>query len=308
MAPHLKKILRDPGAPFGIKLLILEGLGSAPPLPSLQKDIVAVVADPATPFRLKVSAMRAAAQLGTAAGKAVVKIYRSLGESADDLRLRAFILAKFYVGNFSATDVSNLYNTAARSKAKLLSGVLWQIATSIPTHDIPPVLDAVASGREPDATKNGNNRAERERFIERLLIRAVEERSDGVSGQRMWVWLEMRSTIRGDHNNRRFDGIKPLLAERPELASAIFEAAIEDFKPATVLWRFRSRLSEYLPFPLSAHPLRLLSQRLMAGIQDRAKYNALYDSPSLGSITVRKITLTYSSLSTSWPTLGQICF
>jgi len=53
MAPHLEKILQDAGSPFGIKLLILEALGSAPPLPGLQKEVVAVVAKPAAPFRIK---------------------------------------------------------------------------------------------------------------------------------------------------------------------------------------------------------------------------------------------------------------
>jgi len=67
MAPHLKKVLQDLGSPFGIKLLVLEALGSAPPLPGLQKEIVAVVADPAAPFELKIAAMRAAARHGPTA-------------------------------------------------------------------------------------------------------------------------------------------------------------------------------------------------------------------------------------------------
>jgi hypothetical protein len=278
MAPHVKKILQDAGAPFGIKLLILEAFGSAPPLPGLQKEIVAVVADPAAPFGLKVPAMRAAARLGPTASKAVVKIYRGLGESADDIRLRAYILAKFYVGNFWAKDVSDLYNAAIRCKEKLLTGVLWQISTSIPTHDVPLVLDAVAAGREPGAKiKDGRNRIEYEHFIERLVVRALQERADGVSGQRVWAWLEMRSAIRSDYNNRQFEGIKPLLAERTDLARAIFEAAVDGYTPALLLWRFGNRLREYLPFSLSAEPLRWLAGRLVAGIADPKKRDALYE-------------------------------
>ena len=278
MAPHLKKILKDAGAPFGIKQLVLEALGSAPPLPSLQKEIVAVIADPAAPFGLKVPAMRAAARLGGTGSKAVVKIYRGLGESADDIRLRAYILAKFYVGNFSAKDVSDLYNAAVRCKEKLLTGVLWQISTSIPTHDIPLVLDAVVAGREPDTKlKDARDRIENEHFIERLVIRAVDERADGVSGQRLWAWLEMRSAIRGDYNNRQFEGIKTLLTERPDLARAIFEAAVDGYSPTLLLWRFGNRLREYLPFSFSAEPLRWLTSRLAAGISDATKRDALYE-------------------------------
>jgi hypothetical protein len=277
MTSHLKKILHDASAPFGIKRLILESLGSAPPLPGLQREIVAVIADPTAPFGLKVPAMRAAARMGPTGSKAVMKIYRGLGESADDLRLRTYILARFYAGNFAPNEVADLYNATVRCKQKLLSGVLWQISTSIPTHDIPLVLDAVASGHGPNAEKNGGNRSEREHFIERLVIRALEERADGVSGQRLWAWLEMRSAIRGDHDNRRFGGIIPALAERPELARAVFEAAVEEFTPATHSWRFGDRLGECLPFSLSAEPLRWLTERLTTDIHETNKRNALYE-------------------------------
>lgn len=278
MAPYLKKILKDAGAPFGIKLLVLEALGSAPPLPDLQKEIVAVVADPAAPFGLKVPAMRAVARLGPTASKAVVKIYHGLSESPDDIRLRAYILAKFYVGNFSAKDVSDLYNAAIRCKGELLTGVLWQVSSSIPTHDIPLVLDAVAAGRESGAElEDRPNRSEYEHFIERLVVRALQERADGVSGPRVWAWLEMRSAIRGDYNSRQFEGIKPLLAERRELARAIFEAAVDGYTTALLLWRFGNRLREYLPFSLSAEPLRWLTGRLVAGIADAEKRDALYE-------------------------------
>lgn len=278
MAVHLKKILQDPGQPFGIKLLILEALGSAPPLSSLQREIVAVVADTAAPFGLKAAAMRAASRLGPKAIKAVVKIYRGLGESADEVQLRAYILAKFYVGNFSAKDVSVLYNAAIRCKEKLLTGVLWQISSSIPTQDIPLVLDTVVAGRETSPKqRGGRNLSEPERFTERLIVRAIQERADGVSGRRVWAWLNMRSAIRGDYDNRQFEGIKPLLAERTDLARAIFEAAVDEYAPPLLLWRFDRRLRDYLPFLFSVEPLRWLTGRLTAGIDDPKKRDALYE-------------------------------
>jgi hypothetical protein len=278
MAPHLKKILQDARAPFGIKLLVLEALGSAPPLLSLQKEIAAVVADPAAPFGLKVPAMRAAARLGPTAIKAVVKIYRGLGESALDIRLRGYILATFYVGHFSAKDVSDLFNAAVRCKEELLTGVLWQISTSIPTHDIPSVLDAVVAGSE-SASKleQRRNRSERERFIERLIIRALDERADGVSGHRLWTWLEMRSAIRGDHDNRQFEHIKPLMAERPSLARATFDAAVAGYSPTLPVWRLSNRLREYLPTSFGAETLRWLTDSLVSGISDAKKRDALFE-------------------------------
>jgi hypothetical protein len=278
MAPHLKRILKDAESPFGIKLLVLEALSSAPPVPSLQKEIVAVVADPTAPFGLKEPAVGALARLGNAGNKAAMKIYSGLGESADDIRLRADILAMFYVRNFSAKEVSDLCNAAARCKEELPAGILWELSTIIPRHDIPLVLDAMTAGRESGMMpEDKHNHFEHEHFIERLALRALQERAEGVSGQRLWTWLEVRAALRGDHNHREFESIKPLLAERPALARALFDAAIDSFTPTTLSWRFGNRLREYLPYSLSAEPLRWLIDRLLAGVQDAEKRNALYE-------------------------------
>ena len=87
----------------------------------------------------------------------------------------------------------------------------------------------------------------------------------------------MLSAIRGNHHNRQFERIKKLLGNRPELARAIFEAAIDSFAPAFLHWRFSYRLRECLPFSLSAEPLRWLTDRLMAGIANSKKRDALYE-------------------------------
>ncbi len=278
MAPHLKMVLQNQTAPFGLKLLILDALGSAPPLPALQREIVAIISNPTTPFGLKAPAIRAVARLGSVAIKSVVKLYHNLGSSADEIRLRAYILSKFYTGNFSPKDVSDLYNTAAQCKEALLSGILWQISTSIPTHEIPIVLDAVSAGRVAKVKiSNEQNRNEREHLIDRLVTRAIEEGAEGVSGRRLWAWLEMRTAIRGDHDNRQFDGIKLLLAERPDLAWATFEAAIDSYTTATLPWRFYRRLGQHFPYSLGTEPVHWLTNKLIGGVADAGKRQALYE-------------------------------
>lgn len=246
MSAYEGSSLKNNDAPFGFKLLILDALSSAPPLPSLQKEILAIISNPTAPFGLKAPAIRAAAPLGPGAIRELVKIYHRLGWSADDIRLRAYILSKFYTGNFSAKDVSDLYNVAAQCSEALLSGILWQIPAFIPVRKLPIVLDAVLAGRAANA-KLGNerNRTEREHFIERLVARAIEEGAEGVSGRRLWAWLELRTAIRGNQGNRPFDGIKPLLAERPDLAQATFEAAIDSYAPETPPWRFYQALGQF---------------------------------------------------------------
>jgi hypothetical protein len=140
------------------------------------------------------------------------------------------------------------------------------------------VLNAVAASRVTDSKLDDRrNRNEQERFVDRLITRAIEERADGISGPRLWAWLEMRSAIRGEHNNRAFEAIKPLLVDRADLARSTFDAAVAGYSPAVVFWRFGNTLREFLPFSFSAEPLRWLTSHLVEGISDAKKRDALYE-------------------------------
>lgn len=277
MAPHLRSILKSPKAPFGIKKLVLEALGSARPLPSLQEDIAEVLIDSGAPFGLKTPALAALVRLGPAATDGIVQIYRTLGSSADDIRLRANILAAVYVGHFTGTDVSNLYNAAVHCDEELVGGALWPVSQSIPTHDVPLVLDEIIKGIEPTREPGIRNRIEIEHFIQRLVIRTLEEAAEGISGARLWTWLQSRNAIRGEYYNREFEGIKPLFAERPLMAREVFDAAVDTLGTDSVSWRFSRALLDFLPYPLSGEPVRWLTDRLTIGFANSEIRNALYE-------------------------------
>ena len=278
MTPALKLALKDTTAPFGIKQFILELLCVAPPRVNLQQEILKVIAEQSQPFGLKAPALRAAARLGPNAAKSIVKIYYQLGESAEDIRLKGFILSTFYVGNFSAKDVSDLYGAVLKCDDKLLSGVLWQVSNSIPTDDLTRVFDAIENRHDSQSELGSKeNHYEIEHFIERLLTRSIHEKVENISGAQLWSWLNLQFNIHGDHSSLSSSAIRQQLKNRPDLAKEVFEAAIDMYSGKTPAWRLSTGLREAMPLSLSAEPLRWLNDKISLGVEDPVKLAALYD-------------------------------
>ena len=277
MTHHLSALLRDPSAPFGVKLLIVESLGTSPNLPNLQNELLTIIADRKAPFGLKAPAIETLARFGAPAIKKLVTKYKRMGTSAADIRLRAYVLATHYSGNFTAKDVSDLYKVAWQSQEDLLTGVLWQIGSSIPVLEIPTVLDAIgAEGLSPAIMPEHRRRYEHEHFIERLIIRLVEDRTLVIPGDRLRDWIKIRNALRDEYDRDEFCGLKPLLAERTDLARSLFEAVVDSYVPGNV-WLLQKDLLGCLPFSLSAEPLRWLEERISRSVDDSAKRRELYE-------------------------------
>ena len=278
MTHHLSTLLRDPSAPFGVKSLIVKSLRTTSHLSNLQNELLAIIADRTAPFGLKAPAIQALARFGAPAIKKLVKIYKRLGTSAADIRLRAYVLATYYLGNFTAADVSDLYKVTWRSEDDLLTGILWQIGASIPILEIPAVLDAISAEGLLSASKpeHARNRYEHENFIERLIIRLVEDRTLVISGERLRDWLQIRAALRDEYDHHEFRELKPLLAERTDLARSLFKSIVDGYVPGNI-WGLQQDLLGFLPFSLSAEPLRWLAERVSRNVDDGAKRRELYE-------------------------------
>jgi hypothetical protein len=94
--PQLKDILGDQKSPFGMKLLLLDALRVVRDVPPIEEEIIQLVSDSSVPFGLKAPALAIAARLGSSTVNRVIDIYRALRDTGSDIRLRAYIVAKFY--------------------------------------------------------------------------------------------------------------------------------------------------------------------------------------------------------------------
>jgi hypothetical protein len=281
LVEQFKRILRDKKAPFGLKNLILDALRAGSPPPEMQDTLLALLADKNVPYGLKYPALRAAIKIGPGATKKVAQLYKRLKTNGEDIRLRADIVSRLYAEHFGPNDIIALYNDARHSSDELMTGVLYSVGSSIPARDIFDVLDAIAaapSSKKTDSSRRARrNEFEVHHFIDRLLKRAFEERTEDLKGTSLWQWIELRRSLRSDYNDRELESLKETLTAQPQLVRETFDAAIDSFAPPFQAWQLVRRLSVLSTPELGPQFLEWLIERISSGADSIDKRIALYE-------------------------------
>ena len=285
LADQFKLILQAKKAPFALKNLILDALRAGSPPAVLQDTLLALLADKTVPYGLKHPALRAVIKTGPEAAQKVVRLYKRLNDSADDIRLRADIVSKLYSQYFGPSDILDLFNDAAHSPDELMTGTLWVVGTSIPARDIFSVLDAIASApASPPVSRGTSTRRQRrndlevQHFVDRLLNRAFDEQPDGLKGTSLWQWIELRRSLRSDYNGRDLESLKQTLTAQPRLLRETFDAAIDSFAPPIQAWNIARRLSVLSTPELGPKFLEWLIERISSDRDTLEKRIALYET------------------------------
>jgi len=276
MGVDLATVLTDPSKPFGLKFLILDALAAFGPVPETEAALLSLLSDTTVPYGLKSRALAAALRIGDSTKVELAAIYRSLGDSSNDLRLRAEMMTFLYGVHFGAQDVIELLDAATSTKAEEIVGTLWELAKAIPLNQVPFLLDALCSHQAGAPVEaNSRDRTEPELFVQRLILRALGEDVEHVSGRRLWKWLQLRSSYRDRYSSESGLEIQELLTKHPRLAPEMLEAALDGYDPRVPSWYFSSRLRRFMPFSLGGKPLEWLISRIVTEV-DESKKEAFY--------------------------------
>jgi hypothetical protein len=281
MVPHFKSVLRSPRATFGLKTVVLDAMAEGTPLPALQNDLVALLGDNKAPYGLKYPALKAAIRIGTSAESALAKLYPKLGNSGENMRLRADILSRLYSKHFKPADVAKLIADALASPEELMTGILWRVTQAVPIADIPAVLNAIKTPSRRNSERMRSSGFEALHLIEGLIDRMIKERPGHITGPDLWKWFILRRSFRGAHGYYESERLKGALADQPQLIRGVFEAAMDEMPADNQIWWFVRCVSEVIPIPLNGEPLRwlterLLQKRLLQKKDNGAKQAALY--------------------------------
>ncbi|SEM83956.1 hypothetical protein [Bradyrhizobium sp. OK095] len=263
MASSLAVSLRDSDSPFGFKALILDALRVNPPLLELRSALLSLLSDSVSPYGLKHRALSAATRLGGTTTKAIANFYRKLGDSSDELRLRADIISTLYTEHFHPKDIVALAESIADCDQEILLGLLWNLAKTLPIQDASTVLDALAdaplarhfSNETAHSGKDSNAREIRS-LIEILMVRTIQERSGEITSLQLWQWLKLLQSLDPQISGRGSERIKAALVNSPHLIRGIFYASIESQAVGANWFEFTSSLNAWLPFIFSDLPLR----------------------------------------------------
>lgn len=278
MAPHFRAVLSSSEETFVVKTIVLDALRFGKILPELQADLISLLSDPSAPYGLKWPALKAACRIGGEAQEALVELYHNLGAEPDAIRLRSDVVTELYGKGLGPLEVAKLVQDALNSRSDLILGVLWRPINVIPIDQAVAVLNAI---EPPVALASGGRRerrnsAEARQFIERLVVRLLNEGPELVTGQDIFRWSELRKTFGDYPSEREWPELKAIMGQRPELARQLFDAILAAERSANRTWLLARDLSQLLPYQLTDQPLAWIVEHLARGAGEQPVREELF--------------------------------
>ncbi len=255
MVSEFRAILNNPSSGFGVRSVVVDALALGTPLPAMLPDLEAVLARQASPYAERLHALEALLRLGDAGKAAVRTVFDTqLGNSVNDLRLRAAIVQALYGDPYGPDDVIALVEASFRAQGTISSGMLWSLADALPERDLPAILDGI----EPPATADqaGSHRTSREAgsLYARVLVRAWSN-PDLFEPARVMGWLRKRAAFKGGVGESRARDLRTAMRATPERLRALAEDFFNRVPMDENRWLAFIRFREATLFELSPEAL-----------------------------------------------------
>lgn len=254
MIGEFRAVLSDPDAGFGIRSVVVDALQLGTPLQEMVPDLAAILVRKASPYVERVHALLALLRLSEEGQNAIVAVFREgLGNSANDLRLRAEIIQRLYGQPFGHDDVTRLVNDTLVAIDTLATGSLWGLADNAPLADLPSILDGVNAPQDND-TGYDRRAYEVSSFFARILVRiwrgpAVFDATRDLS------WLHKRLLFKGMERESRARDLRAAMAETPDRVRAIAKRFLSTFVADDDRWTSYSQFLQAMLNQLSVEEL-----------------------------------------------------
>jgi hypothetical protein len=261
MVGEFRAILNNPASGFGIRSVVVDALALGTPLPEMLPDLAGVLGRQASPYAERAHALAALLRLGPAGKTALRGVYRQLGKSANDIRLRVEALLALYGDPYGATDAIALVNDVFESGDMAGSGTLWALRDHLPLADLPQILDGIDF---PDRESGGfdRRRGEVASLYAHLLLRAWEV-PGAFDPERALGWLQKRAAFKDGEGRAR--GLRAAMQNTPERLAEMTRHFFRTVPVDEQRWYAFNKFREAILFELSTDTmLDLLTEELGA--------------------------------------------
>ena len=265
MVWEFRTVLNNPASGFGVRSVVVDALALGPPLPAMLPDLQALLVRQASPFAERVHALDALLRLGDAGKTAIRAVFdEQLGDSENDLRLRAAILKALYGDPYGPDAVIALVQDLLNSDSTM-TGVLWGLADKVLNSDLPEILDGIA----PPAIDGDTNYLrgwEGGSFYARVLVRAWPHYG-AAEPARVMDWLHKRLAFRGGRGESRAEGLRAAMQASPEHLSALAKDFFKRVPIDDQQWLAFHRFREAMLFELKPETLATLAVEVLDAAQ-----------------------------------------
>ena len=184
LVPQFGVILKDDGAGFSLRSLVLDAISLGAPLPGLSATLELLALNKKRPVSERESAATVLCRWHPESSR---RLFGELERSPDGLRIKTRMLAVDSAQWAKPHDYAAVLNEVLRLPSRGSPiGSYWSLPDSVPSSDISTVLNAI---RVPRRTRsNDGGRAEGTGIVERLITRAVpKQRAEDASVLLQWL-------------------------------------------------------------------------------------------------------------------------
>jgi len=231
MVEAFQRILFDKDSSFQLRNLVLDSIRNGPPLPQMGADLRKILEDPTAIYRDRIAALYALLRVIPDGEREVIEVYRSvLMDDPSSVHLRAKILSRLYSRHFGPADVVSIFKDILSDTEEHAVGELWELANSIPTEELPDILDNLCDLQcKKDISVRRPNEFEVESAFSQMLVRFLNSEFSKQT-ERIWRWLKaLHSFNYRGYSGSRKDDIRDWLINNQEMVYSIFEIALDEF-------------------------------------------------------------------------------
>jgi hypothetical protein len=296
MVAQFRKVLNDPNAGLGLRLIILEALAVGTAIPEMSSDLETILIRAASTFDERNHALKALLRMGQAGRAATLSAYRALAKSADELYPRMEIIKAYYGVAFGPSDIVSLVSDSLDASEKpYLAG----FADWIPEADLPALLDMIdVPGADQHAQddaiwrtrvgldqpdQNARNKLEVGAFYSRILARAWGSPTE-FDGSQILHWMRKRVAYRGvvqyweTSLAEPEQALRQAIVESPSRLQAVTDHFFSTLTPDEDAGSEFKKFLEVMFFQLSpGQLLPIVMRHLDAESQGTAKHTFLHE-------------------------------
>lgn len=245
----VRTIINDPGAEFGLRLLLIEAVKGSPVAEPLRCDLRRIVLDPSTVFAHRSRAVEALVALGREDWPTIVSSLQA-ADGNNDVRIALEIVDEVGFPPFSDETIVGLIITEAQREDRVV-GVLTRVEEAVPSARVESLLDQLVSQIALLGDRHerlGNN--ELTDFGYELVSRRLS--MGPVDAARLWAWLRPFDEAAG-YNRAARTTVHDFIRNDDQLRRAGQRLVLLDEPgPKSVwqrAWRLTSRSSGFAPTP-----------------------------------------------------------
>lgn len=233
MISELRTLLGDKASGFGARSIAIDAFWLGCLAPEAVPELAAAFADDSLPYVPRLHALFALERLGDVGRQAAMLAFAGLGQSMNDMRLRADSILLLWGDCHGLADVLALVADALAAPKLEATGIFWTFADQLPLHNLPAILDGIQVPQHQGGYHKG--RWEVGAFYSRILRRQWID-SGEFEPARCLMWLHKNWMLNRDRGSRASE-LRASMLDRPERLDALAQQFLSILNVEDNSWR-----------------------------------------------------------------------